>query len=206
MLGNIRQDMFLEREATEPIMYLPQAQEPRLVWITARTGPDSSDLGAAIRAAVREVDPDATMQIRAMTEVLAQRLGLFSLISGLLAGFGALATILAAIGIYGVMAFSVSRRRREMGVRMALGACRRDIIGLVVSEGIWLAALGFGLGVPGVFLVSRLVQSALFGVSPRASGTVLLVGLALFLVAVAACYVPARRAASVEPMLALRSE
>ena len=206
VLGTVRHDMFLVRGAVEPIMYLPQAQEPRLAWIMARTAPGASDLGTAIRAAVQEVDPDATIQVRAMTDVLAQRLSLFGLISGLLGGFGALATILAAIGVYGVMAFTVSRRHGEMGVRMALGARRRDLLGLVLWEEVWLAALGFALGVPGVLLVSRVVQSALFGVDPWVSGTVVLAGLALFLVAMVASYVPARRAAGVEPMRALRSE
>ena len=126
--------------------------------------------------------------------------------SGLLVGFGLLAMLLAAIGIYGVVAFSVSRRTQEIGVRMAMGARRGNVLVLVMRESLLLVAIGFAVGVPGVFLVSRVVSSAVFGVVPSPSGTTVLVGVGLFVVAVLASYMPARRAAGFDPMRALRYE
>ena len=208
VIGNIRHDMLLDAQA-QPVVYLPEAQAPdaRSVILVVRTRPDPHTLIAAVRAAVREVDPDATtVQARTMNEVLTERLVFPQLVSGLLVGFGLLAMILAAIGIYGVIAFSVSRRTHEIGVRMAMGARRGDVLALVIREGLLLTAIGFGVGLPGMFLVSRAISSTFLGLSPVASGTTLLVGLALFVVAVAASYIPARRAASLDPMLALRYE
>ena len=208
VIGNIQHDMLLEPQ-DQPVVYLPEAQAPdaRSVILVVHTRPDPHTLIAAVRAAVREVDPDATtVQARTMNEVLTERLVFPRLVSGLLVGFGLLAMILAAIGIYGVIAFSVSRRTHEIGVRMAMGARRRDVLALVIREGLLLTAIGFGVGLPGMFLVSRAISSTFLGLSPVASGTTLLVGLALFVVAVAASYIPARRAASLDPMLALRYE
>ena len=155
--------------------------------------------------AVQEVDPNATVQAQPMDEALTFG-GFPQLVSGLLAGFGLLAIILAAIGIYGVIAFSVSRRTHEFGVRMALGAGRGHLLRSVMREGLLLAAIGFAVGLPGVFLVSRAVSSLLFGLIPVSSGTTLWVGLALFAVTALASYMPARRAAGLDPMLALRYE
>ena len=117
-----------------------------------------------------------------------------------------LAIILAAIGIYGVIAFSVSRRTHEIGVRMAMGARRGNVLVLVMREGLLLAAIGCAVALPGVFLVSRAVSNVFLGLIPVSAGTTLLVGLALFLVGVVASYLPARRAAALDPMLALRYE
>ena len=207
VIGNIRQDPFADPQALQTIVYLPQAQapDPRWMVVVARTGPDPRALSEAVRAAIQEIDPDATVQTQPMDEALTFG-GFAQMVSGLLVGFGLLAIILAAIGIYGVIAFSVSRRTHEFGVRMALGAGRGNLLRLVMREGLLLAAIGFSVGLPGVFLVSRAVSSLLFGLTPVSWGTTLFVGLALFVVAAVASYMPARRAAGLDPMLALRYE
>jgi len=124
----------------------------------------------------------------------------------LFASFAAVALLLAAIGIYGVMAFTVAQRSHEIAVRMALGSSRNRMVGLVVKEGVALACIGLGIGLVGAFFVGRAMRTMLFGVGAMdftAFGTV---GLILLLAAVLACYLPARRAASVNPMEALRGE
>jgi len=124
----------------------------------------------------------------------------------LFASFAAVALLLAAVGIYGVMAFSVAQRSHEIAVRMALGSSRNRMVGLVVKEGVALACIGLGIGLVGAFFVGRAMRTMLFGVGAMdftAFGTV---GLILLLAAVLACYLPARRAASVNPMEALRGE
>ena len=172
----------------------------------ARTGPDPGTLREAVQAAVREVDPNATVFTQTMDEALTRFFGFVSprLESGLLVGFGLLAVFLAAIGMYGVIAFSVSRRTQEIGVRMAMGAHRGHVLVLVMREGLALVAIGFALGLPGVFLVSRAVSSTVFGLTPVSLGTTVLVGVGLFVVAVLASYLPARRAADLDPMRALQ--
>jgi putative ABC transport system permease protein len=124
----------------------------------------------------------------------------------LLAGFALVGLLLAAVGIYGVTAFSVAQRSREIALRMALGATRLRVIVLVIKEGLALACLGLGLGLIGVYFVGRAMQSILFGVSTVDFSTLDAVGLLLFLAALLGCYLPARRAAGIDPMVALRHE
>ena len=207
VIGNIRQALFADPQTSETIVYIPQAQapDPRWMVVVARTDPHPRTLSEAVRAAVQEVDPDATVQVQPMDEALSFG-GFPQLVSGLLVGFGVLAIVLAAIGIYGVFAFSVSRRTHEIGVRMAMGARRGNVLVLVMREGLLLAAIGCAVALPGVFLVSRAVSNVFLGLIPVSAGTTLLVGLALFLVGVVASYLPARRAAALDPMLALRYE
>jgi putative ABC transport system permease protein len=121
-------------------------------------------------------------------------------------GFGLLALALAAIGIYGVMAYSVSQRTREIGIRMALGAQARDVLSLVVRQGMVLALAGLGLGLAGAVVLTRLMSSVLVGVSATDAATFIIVSLLLALVVFVACYIPARRATRVDPMAALRRE
>ena len=206
--GNVRQDLQAPPTVLESIVYLPQAHvpDPRWLFVVARTGPDPGTLREAVQAAVREVDPNATVFTQTMDEALTRFFGFVSprLESGLLVGFGLLAVFLAAIGMYGVIAFSVSRRTQEIGVRMAMGAHRGHVLVLVMREGLALVAIGFALGLPGVFLVSRAVSSTVFGLTPVSLGTTVLVGVGLFVVAVLASYLPARRAADLDPMRALQ--
>ena len=123
----------------------------------------------------------------------------------LLAAFGGLALLLASIGVYGVLAFSISRRTREIGIRMALGAERRDVFALVIREGMWLVGIGIAIGLAGA-LDARMLAAFLYGVSARDVATFATVPLVLAAVALAACYLPARRAMRVDPMAALRCD
>jgi putative ABC transport system permease protein len=124
----------------------------------------------------------------------------------LLTIFGGIALLLAAIGIYGLMSYSVEQATHDIGVRMALGAARRDILSLVVTRGMTLAGIGLGVGVAAAFAAARLLSKMLFGVRPNDPATYVAVALSLGLVALLACYLPARRAMRVDPLIALRSE
>jgi putative ABC transport system permease protein len=122
----------------------------------------------------------------------------------LLSVFGALALLLAALGVYGVLAFSISRRMREIGIRMALGADKKRVFGLVLREGMWLVAIGLGIGLGAGLYASKWINSFLFDVSTRDVTTFVVVPCVLAAVALLACYLPARRAMRVDPMVALR--
>lgn len=124
----------------------------------------------------------------------------------LLSAFAAIAAALAAVGIYGVMSYSVSQRTNEMGIRIALGAERGGILRLVVGQGLRVAAAGAGVGVVGALLLTRLMSGLLYGVGATDPGTFIAVTLLLCAVAIVACYIPARRATRIDPLKALRSE
>jgi predicted permease len=162
---------------------------------------------AAVRNATREID--ARLALTSATPLEEHlTLALFPVrISGTLLGvLGIAALILAVSGLFGVIAYSVSQRTREVGIRMALGAQRGDVRRLVLRQGLWLAGLGIGIGLPAALAVTRLLQGLLFGISPTDPVTFLVVPLMLLGVACFACWLPARRAARVDPMVALRSE
>ncbi len=211
-MSNVKEDMFRDSQAgPEPILYLPQAQVPsRQVKVVVRTTPETMSplsLSGPVRSALGELDRSLSVaQIRTMKDFIAQFFVSMRVFSTIFTGFGFLAVVLAAVGIYGVIAFSVSKRTHEIGVRMALGARKADVTRLVIKEGLLLAALGFGIGLPGVLIVLRVVSSAVAALTPTAPGASLAVGLALLVVALAASYVPARRAAGMDPVVALRHE
>jgi putative ABC transport system permease protein len=209
VVGNVREDMLLDsRKETEPIIYIPQAQAPsRAIAVLLSTIPPPRTLAGPARDALWEVDRKlSATQIQTYQELMDQMFVGMRVISTILTSFGGLALILAAVGIYGVLAFSVSRRTHEIGIRMAMGAHSFDVLKLVTREGLVLVAIGFAIGLPGILLVSNAVSQAMSGLTTVAPSTSIAVGIVLFLVSLTACYVPARRAASLHPVVALRYE
>ncbi len=175
--------------------------------IGVRTAEDPSSMARSIGAAVRAVDPQmALTELRTMDQVRGEMLADDRFTMILFISFALVALLLASVGIYGVMAFSVSQRSHEMAIRLALGSTRSGVIALVVREGLAMAVLGSAFGLIGSCLVGRAMQSTLFGVSAMDFRVFIPVAFLLLLAALLACLVPARRAASVEPMQALRTE
>jgi putative ABC transport system permease protein len=189
-----------------PLMYLPSIRAGDAA-IVVRTSGDPLALTASVRAAVREVDGDQPIaDIRSLDQILSSMAGEARFRTLLLGVFATVALLLSAIGIYGVIAYSVAHRTREIGIRIALGAQIRDVAGLVIWQGMKLALIGVGIGIAGALAVTRVLSSLLFNVSPTDPLTFIGVATLLALVALLACYVPARRATKVDPMIALRSE
>ncbi|HEV2246550.1 MAG TPA: ABC transporter permease, partial [Terriglobia bacterium] len=175
--------------------------------IIARASPEASSLASALRGAVEKVDPNqpiydvATMEQRFSSAIAPQRFDAL-----VMAIFACLAVVLATTGVYGVMAYSVARRTHEIGIRMALGAEKRDVLGMVVGQGLKLSLIGVAIGIAGALALTRFLSSLLYGVTPTDPLTFAAVSLILIAVALLACYIPARRAAKVDPMVALRYE
>jgi predicted permease len=175
--------------------------------LVVRTAGDPRPLTPAIREQVLAVDPNQPIyDVKTMEERVAVTLETRRFAVVLLSVFGALALVLAAIGLYGVLAFAVSQRTREIGIHMALGARARDVLVMVIRQGMSLVAVGLVLGVAGAFALTRTMRSLLFEVGPTDSLTFVLVSLLLAAVGFIACYVPARRATKVDPLIALRYE
>jgi putative ABC transport system permease protein len=194
--------------STRKSVYLPHAQVPiggsRLA---IRTDGRPESLIGAVRNQVRELDPDLPVsRIMPMTEVVARSVWQPRLYTALFGVFAAVALILATVGIYGVMSYAVTQRTREIGLRMALGAQRKDVLKLVVGQGILLAAIGVGVGLGAALALTRLMSTLLFSVTATDPITFAAVSVLLAGVAIGACFIPARRAARVDPMIALRYE
>ncbi len=198
------------RDATPPTAYLPWQQELRSLSgavFEVRTVGDPEASVAAVRRAVHEVDERFPLNsVKTQTAQADETLAMERLFAKLLSLFGLLAQALAAIGLYGVLAWSVSRRTHEIGIRMALGASRGDVLRMVLRQGMALTLVGVVLGLGAAFALTRLMQGALYGVSATDPLTFVLVALLLSAVALVASYVPARRATKVDPMEALRYE
>src|SRR5262249_46048528 len=172
-----------------------------------RTNIDPTDAVSSVRQELARVDPDQPVfDVRTMTGRIDRSLTGRRFNVTLLALFAALALTLAAVGIYGLLAYSVSERTHEIGVRLALGATRGAVVTMVLRQGMTLAALGAAIGVVAAFGTVRLIAGLLFGVSPADPATFATIPILLIAVALAACYVPARRATRVDPMVALRVE
>ena len=189
-------------------LYVPLAQQPTpYMSLVVRTSSPPSTLVSAVSGAVHEVDrQQPALDVITMDEMVTNSLSHQRFNMLLLSAFSGLALLLAAIGIYSVLAYSVRRRMREIGVRMALGAQRGDILHMILGQGTKLALIGTGIGVAAAFGLTRLMASQLFGVTATDPVTFLSVATLIVLVALAACYIPARRATKVDPMVALRYE
>ena len=189
-----------------PQVYRPIAQAVRRgIYVSVRTGGDPMSVVPALRQALKSVDPELPMNdVRTLRQRVNDNIAAPRVSVVVLAAFAALALTLAAIGIYGVLAYSVAQRTREIGIRMALGATARDVRRLIVRQGMTPAVIGLGVGLLGAWWLTVLMEKLLFGVAPRDPLTFASVALFLFAIAWLACYVPARRATIVAPTEALR--
>jgi putative ABC transport system permease protein len=193
---------------SEPTYYLPATQAPlQDMTILVRTRNDPTTLVPALRNAVWAIDPNQPItNISTLEKIVADSIAQPRLNMMLMGLFGALAMILAAVGIYGLLSYAVTQRTQEMGIRMALGARAADVLKLVLRQGMTMALVGEAIGLVGAFALTRLIRGLLFGVTPTDAPTFIAVFGVLNLVALLACFIPARRATKVDPLVALRYE
>jgi putative ABC transport system permease protein len=206
VVGDIRDWAWSEPKSGQ--LYLLQTQNPsRLMSLMVRSRVDRAQLTGAVRRAVESVDPDQPItDVKTMEDYLAVAFSQRRLNMSLLAFFAIVAALLAAIGIYGVMGYAVTQRSHEIGIRMALGAEPGDVLRMIVGDGMKLALLGLIIGLTASLLLMKYLESQLYGVKARDPLTFISVAAGLALVALAACYFPARRATKVDPLVALRYE
>jgi putative ABC transport system permease protein len=195
-------------DASAPEMYVPYQQLPGLAMSLAVRGRgDAAKLTGAVREAVRAVDRDQPIsRVALMAERLARAVATERLNALLLTAFAAVALLLAGVGIYGVMAYTVTQGTREIGIRLALGAQARDVLRLIVGQGLLLTGIGLGLGLVTSFALTRLLERLLFGITATDPLVFSAATLLLSLIALLACYIPARRATKVDPLVALKYE
>jgi ABC-type antimicrobial peptide transport system permease subunit len=213
VVGDVKH-LSLEDEPA-PHIYLPihQTHEDGVVWLTdnqywlLRTSVDPLTLQAAVRREIQAVDREApASNIRTMEQYLAASVAPRRFNLWLLTVFAGAALVLAATGLYGVISYGVEQRRHEIGIRVALGARAGDVLKLVIGQGMALAIIGVALGLGAALALTRLMESLLFSVSATDPLTFIAIALLLTLVALLACYIPARRATKVDPLVALRPQ
>ncbi len=207
IVGDVRQRG--QAQNARPCVYRPQAfsfggSDGHLV---IRTTGTPMAMAESVRRAILEVDPaQPVANVRTMEDVLGASVAQRRLIMMLLSGFAGASLLLAAIGLYGVIAYGVSQRTHEIGIRIAMGGQARDVLQLVIGHGMKLALIGVGLGLIGSVALTRLLKTLLYGVSATDPITFTLIALLILCVALLACWIPARRATKVDPMITLRSE
>ena len=196
------------KEAGEPTYYLPAAQVPlQDMMLLVRTSSEPTAIISSVQRAVWTIDPNqAISDVKTMEQVISDSVAQPRFNMFLMVMFGVLALLLAVVGIYGLLSYAVTQRKQELGIRMALGANRVDVLKLVLRQGMTLALLGEAVGLIGALALTRVMRGLLFGIGPFDAGTFVTVAIATTLVALAACYIPARRAKKVDPLVALRYE
>ncbi|HTQ79220.1 MAG TPA: ADOP family duplicated permease, partial [Thermoanaerobaculia bacterium] len=206
VVGDVKQQALSEAPASD--IYLSQLQDPQhAASLLVRSTGDLKTLVTPIRKAILGLDPDLPVyKARTADELVSDSLSQSRLSTALLGLFAALALVLAAVGVYGVLSYSVAQRTHELGIRMALGAHRGDVLRLVLAQGMRLVAIGLGVGLIGAFFATRTLAGLVYGVGTKDPVTFVGVPLILAAVAFAANYVPARRATRVDPQVALREE
>lgn len=206
VVGDIRYG-FLGSKETPPI-YLPYQQSPEgFFFMAIRTDGDPSTFASAVRSQIESIDPDQPVsRIMTLQKVISNGLVGFSYVAVILSVLGIMALVFAAVGVYGVMAYSVTERTHEIGVRMALGAQRRDVLRPILNRGLIMTAIGLLIGLPAAWALARFMAGMFFGVSATDLTTFGGITFLMCLITVLACYVPARRAMQVDPIIALRYE
>jgi putative ABC transport system permease protein len=193
------------------VMYQPHAQK-RFAWLrwmtlVVRTNEEPMSLATAVRSRIQEIDKDQPVyNVATMEQLLTKSIAQPRFSTLMLGVFALLALALTAIGVYGVVSYTIAQRTREIGIRMALGAQMRDVLRLVIGQGLKMVLLGVALGLAGAGALSHVMKSLLFGVSATDPAIFAIISVLLTSVALLACYLPARRAAKVDPMIALRYE
>jgi predicted permease len=209
IVGLVRDHVYAAlNEPAQSIIYVPLSQNHETgMTLYVRTPGQPAGLVAPVRQLVQGIEPNLPMpQVLPLDATIGNVLALARTAATFLAGFGMLALTLAVVGLYAVMAFSMHERRREFGVRIAMGATRRRVFVLVLRDGLSLVVVGLGLGLTIALAASRLLRTFLFGVSPTDASTIAAVVLLLLAVATVACVIPARRAMAVDPVGILRGE
>ena len=188
--------------------YFPFLQMPdNSMTAIIKASSDPNQLITSVRQAVKSIDPDQPIyNPRTMGDIRAESVAPERLNLTLLGIFAGIALVLAIVGIYGVMSYSVTQRTHEIGIRMAIGAQRRDVFKMILGQGMKLALIGIGIGLIGAFALTRLMASMLFGVEPTDATTFGAISVLLTVVALLACFLPGRRATKVEPTVSLRYE
>ena len=193
-----------------PTAYLPYLQSPASMWgmtFELRTALPPMAIAGAVQRAVAEIDRNVPVaEMRTQEEQIRMTLGTERMFAGVVGSFGVIAALLAAIGLYGVMAYTVARRTNEIGIRLALGAGRGDVQWMVLRESLWMVAAGLVVGIPAALVLTQLVREALYGIKPNDPLSFVAAGVLMVTVAAVAAWIPARRAARVDPMRALRCE
>jgi putative ABC transport system permease protein len=199
---------FGQTDQSRPQAYIHYMQSPQIFTsVVVRTNGDPTAFGTAVRDAIWRVDRDQPVwKIRSLESLVDASLGSKRVLLGLIGAFATVAVLLAAVGIYGVMSFAVTQRTHEVGVRMALGAQGGEVLRLIVGQGLRLTGIALIIGIAASFGTNRLLASQLFGITPSDPVTLGAVPLLLAIVAAIACYLPARRASKLDPLVALRRE
>ncbi|MGH9898971.1 MAG: FtsX-like permease family protein, partial [Pyrinomonadaceae bacterium] len=210
IIGIVRDSKYRQlTEAPLPHMDLPLLQRSNFQYLDlhVRTTVDPLSLISAVQREIKNLNSDARISnIRTLSDWMGSSIAAARMASMLTGLFGIVALLLAAVGLYGVLSYSVNRRTREIGIRIAVGAQRKDVLKLVLREGMILVTIGIILGVAGSLALTRLIASLLYGVSVTDPLIFITVSILLFTVALLACYIPARRAMKIDPIVALRYE